>query len=203
MKFAFCVEHDTDAKILCDLLRRVFGSPVEADQTYSVRLGGADSAFRLAHRIAATARAKGLDGAVFAIDNDDHVEHSSEHDAQPDRDCRFCRLRKEANVSALQGPTTGNPPLQFYFAVPVRTIETWLLLLRGHVFSGRPEDSGRGPFGRRELKRLVYGTDDADQRLRSSISSCLIAEGDLEELGRRSAIFKALVNQVREFQAVR
>jgi len=160
-------------------------------------MGGVAAAVRLARKIAATARVKGLDGALFAVDNDDDPEHTPAHDALPDLACRFCVLHREAHPTALQRPTLGNRPLRFFFAVPVRTIETWLLLLKGHPFPGRPEDFGRGPSGRRQLKRLVYGAENADQRTRASVSNRLILEGDLADLERRSPSFRTFAMQVR------
>jgi hypothetical protein len=199
MKLAFCVEDDTDAEILRILLSRVWKTEVVLDdQPLRFRLGGWANALKLAPTIARAAYHRGLDGAVFAIDNDGAAPtHLPSHqDAVPG--CRLCELRTAARIQEpLSWPRPDLPPLRYVFAVPVQTIETWLLLAREHDFKGQAESLGHEPNGRRKLKKWLYGMEQPDRETMRSAALPLAKSFDLEALAKVSPSFAAFLNQLQ------
>ena len=166
MKFAFCVEDESDEAIFVVILQKILGAAVEPDgaTTYRFPPGGWRRALDLAPLVARHAARSGFDGALFAIDNDGREEHVEEHANAGD--CRHCALRHAANVAEpLSWTRPGMPSLRYFFAVPIQMVETWLLLVRGHPFSGPPEQVGVDATGRRQLKRWLYG-DESPSRAR-------------------------------------
>jgi len=199
MKLAFCVEDDTDEEVFRILLSRVWKTEVVLDdQPLRFRLGGWTNALKLAPIIAKAAHQRGLDGAVFAIDNDGAAPtHLPSHqDAVPG--CRLCELRTAARIQEpLSWPRPGLPPLRYVFAVPVQTIETWLLLARGHDFKGQVESLGRDPNGRAKLKKWLYGMEHPDRDTMRSAALPLAKAFDFEALAKVSPSFAAFLSQLQ------
>jgi hypothetical protein len=198
MKLAFCVEDDTDEEVFRVLLSRVWKTEVVPDdQPYRFPRGGWAKALQLAPIIAKAAHRRGLDGAVFAIDNDGAVPtHLPSHqDAVPG--CRLCELRTAARIQEpLSWPRPELPPLRYVFAVPVQTLETWLLLARGHDFKGQAESLGSDPSGRAKLKRLLYGMELPDRATMRRAALPIIESFDLDALAKVSPSFKAFLTQL-------
>jgi hypothetical protein len=199
MKLAFCVEDDTDEDVFRVLLSRVLGTEVVPSETqYRFARGGWTNALRLAPIIAKDAHRKGLDGALFAIDNDGAAPtHSAAHN-EAQEGCRLCELRVAAQVHVpLSWPRPGLPALRYLFAVPVRTLETWLLLARGHDFKGESDTLGRDHSGRAKLKRLLYGMEDPDRDSMRSAALPIVKSLDVDALAKRSPSFADFLTQLR------
>ena len=152
---AFAMENDRyDTEVYRILLELLLGVPVAAWKT-EIRFGGWKRVLHLAEPYLVQASAQGVRHAVLAIDNDGgskrHLEHEPDHDAQrevedPDG-CRFCLLADALPKSWLEA---GNKRC---LIVPVQTLETWLLTLRGVPMNDPPERE----YNRRQLKKLFFG----------------------------------------------
>jgi hypothetical protein len=199
MKFAFCVEDGTDEDVFRILLSRVLGMEVAPSETsYRFARGGWNSAIRLAPIIAKDAYHKGLDGALFAIDNDGAAPTHSVAHKDGAEGCRLCELRAAARVhEPLSWPRHGLPTLRYLFAVPVQTLETWLLLGRGHDFKGESEMVGRDPAGRAKLKRLLYGVEQPDRDTMRKAALPLAESLDVGALAKTSSSFADFLTQLR------
>lgn len=199
MKLAFCVEDDTDEEVFRVLLSRILGTEVVPSETpYRFARGGWTNALRLAPIIAKDAYHKGLDGALFAIDNDGAAPtHSVAHN-EPAKDCRYCELRAAARIhEPLSWPRQGLPALRYLFAVPVQTLETWLLLARGHDFKGQSETLGRDPTGRAKLKRLLYGMEHPDRDTMRGAALPIAESLKVDVLAQMSPSFADFLTQLR------
>lgn len=189
MKFAFCVEDDTDELVFARILTHLLGAEVTANASFRHRLGGFDKALGLARAVACHAHRSGLDGALFAIDNDGAPQHG----ADPCR-CRPCRLRAAAKVdTVLAWPRPALPPLRYLFAVPVEAIETWLLILRGDRVD---ESVGKNATERKTLKRTLYGVESPDRTKMTDVSLPLLDRFDAGRLAAQSPSFSDLRDQV-------
>lgn len=201
MKLVFCVESDTDRDIVRAIIERTLGRAIDVGLVLSRRLGGIDKALELAPIVARSAYTRGLDGAVFIIDNDGNPRHAADHDVTPHPRCRLCQLRKAAAVQdPASWPRPGLAPLVFLFAVPVQAIETWLLLMIGHAFKGEPEAIGADPTGRRRLKSWLYGVEQPDQLLRAKKSRAALEKFDADALAARSESFRQFRDQIVSIQ---
>lgn len=197
MKLAFCVEDDTDEDVFRVLISRAWKTEVVADEL-RFRRGGWANALQLAPIIAKAAHQRGLDGAVFAIDNDGaSPKHQPSHEeATPG--CRLCELRAAARIQEpLSWKRPGLPPLRYVFAVPVQALETWLLLARGHDFKGQAESLGHEPNGRRKLKKWLYGDETPDREAMRRAALPIAEKLDLEALAKVSPSFEAFLSQLR------
>jgi hypothetical protein len=199
MKLAFCVEDDTDEDVFRVLLSRAWKTEVVPDEKpLRFPRGGWSQALRLAPIIAKAAHHRGLDGALFAIDNDGATPtHTSAHQEEAPG-CRLCELRTAAKVhEPLSWPRPGLPALRYLFAVPVQALETWLLLARGHDFKGQAETLGKDQPGRAKLKQLLYGMALPDRDTMRSIALPIAESLDLEALAKQSPSFEAFLTQLR------
>jgi len=194
---AFCVEDESDRYVFARLVDKVIGRRIDILETPFAVRGFAD-AIKLAPKILRNAFAKGADTVLFAIDNDDSEPlHSRSHETSRDSECRWCRLVFAANIRDVrEQAATVRRSLGCIFAVPVRTIETWLLLIAGYPFSGAPESFGVGPVGRRRLKELVYGTERPDRQTMRSRVDALVPRLDVSHLSARSESFRAFHEQL-------
>lgn len=199
MKLAFCVEDDTDEDLFRILLSRALRTDVTADEgSFRLRRGGWAQALQLAPIVARAAHQRGLEGAVFAIDNDGAapLHQPSHRDAA--KGCRLCELRAAARIEVpLSWPRPGLTPLRYVFAVPVQAIETWLLLAQGHDFKGQAETLGQDANGRRQLKRLLYGVEFPERERMRSVALPLAESLELDALARVSPSFEAFLTQLR------
>jgi hypothetical protein len=199
MKLAFCVEDDTDEDVFRLLLSRVWKTEVVPDeQPYRFPRGGWAKALQLAPIIARAAHHRGLDGAVFAIDNDGAAPTHLPAHQEVVTGCRLCELRVAARShEPLSWKRPGLPPLRYLFAVPVQTLETWLLLARGHDFKGPAESLGSDPSGRAKLKRLLYGMEHPDRDTMRRAALPIIESFDIDVLAKLSPSFGAFLMQLQ------
>jgi hypothetical protein len=199
MNLAFCVEDDTDEDVFRVLLSRILGRDVVPSETqYRFPRGGWTNALRLAPSIARDAYNKGLDGALFAIDNDGATPtHSTAHE-EGTEGCLFCKLRAAARVDEpLSWPRQGLPRLRYFFTVPVQTLETWLLLGKGHDFKGEGETLGRDHTGRAKLKRLLYGVEHPDRDTMRKTALPIAQSLNVNVLTKISPSFADFLTQLR------
>ncbi len=202
MKLAFCVEDESDRAVFQGMISRLLDLPVEAHPV-PYRLRGRSMAMKWAAEIARDAFNKGADGVVFAIDNDgeptihDHPLHAT---ASPR--CRLCALSWAANVGPLEarGRSRGTR-MGFVFAVPVQTIETWLLIASNHPFSGPPELRGQTETDRRRMKYELYGTEAPDGQLMRKKALPIVESFDETALSTQSASFRHFASQVHTLRA--
>jgi len=199
MKLAFCVEDDTDEDVFRVLLSRILGAPVvPSEKQYRFARGGWTNALRLAPIIAKDAYHQGLDGALFAIDNDGAAPTHVPAHKEPVKGCRACELRTAARLhEPLAWPRHGLPALRYLFAVPVQSIETWLLLARGHDFKGESETLGRDATGRAKLKSLLYGMAHPDRKTMRSAALPIAEKLDVNALEKVSESFADFLTQLR------
>lgn len=197
MRFAFCVEDRTDQEIFAVILKRILGAPIEPyDTQYQFQSGGFGSALRLAKKVARRAAQDALDGALFAIDNDGRPIHDDDRCGLAP--CRVCQLRRAAHTAEpLSWRREGTPSLRYLFAVPVQTLETWLLLVREQPpFSGKPELVGVDRNGRKQLKRWLYNQESPTRSQRLSIALPLAERLVPQDLASKSQSFAQFFNQL-------
>jgi hypothetical protein len=199
MKLAFCVEDDTDEDVFRVLLSRILGVEVTLSETqYQFARGGWTNALRLAPIIARDAHLKGLDGALFAIDNDGAAPTHVPAHKEPVKGCRGCELRAAARIhEPLSWPRYELPALRYFFTVPVQILETWLLLARGHDFKGEAETLGRDATGRAKLKSLLYGMAQPDRDTMRSAALPIAETLDVSALAKVSPSFADFLTQLR------
>jgi hypothetical protein len=94
-------------------------------------------------------------------------------------------------------PRQGLPALRYVFAVPVQTLETWLLLGRGHDFKGESEKLGHDPAGRAKLKRLLYGVEHPDRDTMRGAALPIAESLDVSALSKVSPSFAEFLTQLR------
>jgi len=124
--------------VLSFILTQILAGLSNARDEDSIRVAVFTQPLKECYIVARAAWHKGLDGAVFAIDNDGAPVHEASHVTHAT--CRVCRLYDAARVDEVLGWSerrclrsgSGSP-------VPVQTIETWLLQARGHRFGGDVE----------------------------------------------------------------
>jgi len=186
MRFAFCVEDDTDEEVFRTLLSRMLAHPIDVDG-YRFPRGGCGVALAVAYKVARRAYHAGLDGALFAVDNDGAPRHRA---SEVSCDCRLCELRRAAAVDEPRGwSRPGLSPLQYFFAVPVQTLETWLLHARGWDFAGAAETLRATAAGWRQLKTALYGAADPDRSRMREVVRPLLQALEPETLAARSPSF--------------
>ncbi|MEW5854826.1 MAG: hypothetical protein AB2A00_38980 [Myxococcota bacterium] len=144
---------DYDAEVSRVLLEQALARSVVRWQT-SIRFNGDKSVKKLAPLYVRRALAEGVRHFLFTIDNDGgqrrRPQHAPEHDeiaeAADERDgCRWCWISRAAQVDS---------PAVRCIAVPVQTMETWLLVARGEALSPSPEQC----YHRPTLKKRFFGT---------------------------------------------
>lgn len=190
----FGVESVNDVAAYRGLIGAILGREVEAGEIRLLRPHQPEAAaifVREAHRL-------GLPGAVLAIDNDGVEILHEAHEPTVNVACRHCLLLKAAQAEQVRAwPRPALPRLGIVFGVPVQTIETWLLLAKGHPFSGHPHSIGRRSSERRLLKQWLYGAEkpalEAMQRVTAEVTSTM----DAAALATASRSFAHFSDQVR------
>lgn len=147
-----------DLEIYRRLLERTVDRNIRAFESDLV-FSGCQSVRTLAAPFLTKAWSDGVRHALIAVDNDGggrrRPEHEDDHDEEkqnenPNDACRICWLRRVLpSTWQAQGGAR-------CLVVPVQTIETWLLYLRGHEFPGTGKPEQR--YDRRALKRDFFGT---------------------------------------------
>lgn len=153
---AFATEFDDyDAEIYRALLALTLGQPVVRWPT-ELRFNGCRSVRHLMEPFLRRAEKDAVRHALFAVDNDGgarrHPEHDDVHDvaaqALDEADgCRHCWLAQALPAWWTQGDR------RTAIVVPVQTLETWLLVLRGDDLTPSPEQV----YHRDVLKKRFFG----------------------------------------------
>lgn len=159
---AIASENDLfDGEIYRSLLEQILGRPVIRWRT-EMRFDGHRAIYKLSDPFLDRAHQTGIKHALVAVDNDGGLKRRPEHDPascpvskdpsividiDDDVTCRYCWLS-----SAIPTSWTKRGGL-LCLAVPVQTIETWLLHLRGDALEPSPERV----FDRPNLKKRFFG----------------------------------------------
>ncbi|MEO7592308.1 MAG: hypothetical protein ABI134_13920 [Byssovorax sp.] len=179
---------DYDAEIYRTLLELLLGQPITRYPT-ARRFSGCRSVRDLSEAYLRDADRQGVTHALFAIDNDGGAKRAPEHDQEHDAPveavnedgCRACWL---AEVLPRWWTINGSKRC---LVVPVQTLETWLLCVRGDPFSApSPEQQ----YGRPVLKKRFFGKPEPPAQMRCSMA--------LAELSKPGAL--AILRQRRSFQ---
>ncbi len=103
---------------------------------------------------------------VVAVDSDDSVVHTAEHDRPGyfHPQCRMCELRAVFRRTAKKlPPAHGRARVLRAIGIAVPAIEAWYLCGRDPTVTENAwiagQENGRQPYSRPELKWRVYGTD--------------------------------------------
>lgn len=193
MKLAFCVEAKSDQVALQHLASRILGEHVQA-HAFEWRIRGWSNALQIASKLARAAYMQGVDGAIFAIDNDDGVRHESHERAQSEPDCRHCQLVAAARTEeVLNWPRPALSKLIFVFTVPIETLEAWLLF----ALDGDSTGMNKG-VDRRKLKKRVYGHAQPTEAQMITASVAVIARADLSKLRGASPSFDLFCRDLLE-----
>lgn len=136
-----------------------------------------------------TAEQAGVGHALVAIDNDGgarrHPEHEPDHDEGvqvADEDgCRTCHLLHALPANWRAGA------LHRCVVVPVQTLETWLLCLRGDDLNApSPEQY----YGRRHMKRMFFGSPEPPEEERAKLAVELLKRPDALDVLRARRSFQ-------------
>ena len=201
MLVAIAAENDDyDVTVYQALLRLVLGPEVEAWRGHDMRFGGVGSVIKLGRPFLQRASAHGIVHALLAIDNDGglrrHPEHSADHSpllqAADSDGCRWCRLAQEVPAGWNVGAN------KHCIAVPVQTIETWLLVARGDEFANPVPEMN---FARAVLKKKLLGQGvkpPSAERVRIGLGA-LTLEGAIGRLRQRPS-FQLLEAQLADWR---
>jgi hypothetical protein len=166
MKIGFYCESPADQAALAVFTEGILGEPPEPInldlEAHSVPgfFSALDGVFRGVHY---NSDAEGL---VVVVDCDDTELHDPAHDKPGGggERCRLCQARKiigQAQKQVKKRPA--GPALKVATGLPVPTIEAWYLVGKnrqvGEASWIAGLKSGRPPFIRPQLKKLVYNTD--------------------------------------------
>ncbi len=196
---AIASEYDNyDGEIYRSLLELLLGFPVQRwDSRWAQERAfqGDSSVFKLIEPFLRQAAAEGIRYALLAVDNDGDAdrrpEHQVDHDvawhaAHGDR-CRACRL--QSAIPAFWSAEDRRHAI----VVPVQTLETWLLCLRGDVMEPSPEQM----HDRRILKKRFFGSPmpSTEKRIERA-RELLVSAAVLDKLRERPS-FQRFEDQVR------
>ncbi len=206
MKLAFCSEDRTDIVILHALIERCLDRPVEiADLPAALpsRQGGWTKALELAPKVVRNVFNSNAHGAVLVIDCDEALPHEFAHVDLPVEGCRHCQLAKAANVAkVLTWSRPALPPLQCVIAVPVRVLETWLLLASsGFPKNQNPLVYGRNSSERRKLKHALWGDERPLRATMIKRGQEIARTADIEQLMAQSRSFAWFRDEVVRAEA--
>lgn len=175
-----------DSRIYQVLLSMLLGTEVEIWNEHSYTFHGWKPVVHNARLFLREAKSNGVHRALLAIDNDGgskrRLEHHAGHiqsvDALNEEDgCAECLLAEQI---PLEWRT---PPLHCCTVVPVQTLETWLLVLKGYQFK---EKSPEGRYHRYVLKRDLFGKPTPPEDVRTQMALALLrTPGALEILRKR------------------
>jgi hypothetical protein len=166
MKIGFYCESSADQAAMAVFIEGLIGAPPEpinidlsAHGVESV-FGALDGVFRGVHYNS------DAEGFVVVVDCDDTEMHAPEHEKAGGavERCRLCRARQIITQAQAQlKPVRGKAPLKVAIGLAVPTIEAWYLAGENHEVGEAAWRVGlaarKVPIDKRQLKRLVYGTD--------------------------------------------
>lgn len=196
MRIGFYSESPADQAALAVFAEGILGVPPEPISMKDLAGRGVGSVF------------KALDGVyrgvyynsdaeafVVVVDCDDTEMHSETHEAgeSASQSCRYCTMRKIINRAKNQmRRVVGRPDLKVAIGLAVPSIEAWYLCGKnpgvGEAAWRAGVESGRQPFTRPQLKKLVYGTDRPGLELETE-RACEEAKRICNDLSRIEAAF--------------
>jgi len=156
LKVAIASEYDLyDGEIYRFLLQEILGVSVEKWPN-SYAFSGCRTVAKLAPAFLAAAASSGIEHALLAVDNDGGARRRPEHEPghvppsfrlDDDEACRECWLVEAVPKSWMASGA------KVCVGVPIQTLETWLLTLRGDVLHPTAEQH----YGRAALKKRFFG----------------------------------------------
>jgi hypothetical protein len=195
---AIAAENDVyDAEIYRTLLEILLAQPVVRYQTPR-RFSGWPSVRDHAEIYLRSAERQGVEHALFAIDNDGGgrraPEHEDAHDARAEAanedGCRTCWLAE--NIPGWWTAGSGKRCL----VVPVQTLETWLLCIRGDAFSApTPERE----YGRAALKKRFFSKPMPPESVRLALALAEIRKPDALTTLRQRRSFRHFEAQLADW----
>jgi len=189
MKVAFLAESEADEEALRIFVEFLCGSPVEVIAGPRLRTRGWPSIREVLPKVLRHVHYR-TDAAGFAVlvDSDQSLPHDASHgDAERNDRCRTCCLR-----TVIEGVRTGLRPradgsfIRIALATAIPALEAWFLCGRdgrvGEAPWGQALKTGRLPYTRKDLKRMVYGTEIPSQ------ATCVrVCREEAQRLTRRVA----------------
>lgn len=185
MKVAIAAESNHyDPEVYRFLLGRVLGIEVERWKSETL-FSGWKHVRKILPNYLDNAADAGVRHALVAIDNDGGAdgppEHESDHrtreEAAKECGCRTCVLLESLPLGWRGGGR------RHCVVVPVQTLETWLLCVRGHEFTTKTPEQF---YGRRHLKRLFFGKPMPEEAERARLAiEHLARPGALDTLRER------------------
>lgn len=188
---------DFDGEVYRLLLELLLGDSVERWKT-ETRFSGWTSIEKRLGLYLENASADGITRCLIAVDNDGgakrHPEHLAGHDqaveAENREGCCECWLRSVVPASWI---ANGG---QTCVVVPVQTVETWLLCVRGEPPLTSPEAS----YDRRVLKRLFFGKPTPPVDKRTELALAEIRKPNALDVLRARPSFQRFEAQVAAFR---
>lgn len=182
---------DSDGEVYAAVLGLILGISVRPFRLEEFDFGGWPSVYSLAPTFLRVAADRGIRYALLAVDNDSWPEHQAgdvipaplfrKADLVAARSCRVCSLMA---IIPADWKTAGGVSC---VAVPVQTLETWLLCIDGHPFAPKTPEQKEN---RSHMALLCYGSKDATVIEKRRIG--------LELVGRPGAL--AILRQRPSFQ---
>jgi hypothetical protein len=130
---------------------------------------------------------EGVRHALIGVDNDGGASRRPEHEDTHRRDEQLLDPNSACSVCWLEQfipPWWTSEGGQQCLVVPVQTIETWLLILRGHTFASAPEST----YHRDVLKKCFFGKPFPPSAERLKLALAEVNKPDaLEQLRARSS----------------
>jgi hypothetical protein len=183
-----------DGEIYRFLLERILGVGVQAWKS-EIEFNGCKHVRKQAGLYLERAAREGVLHSLVAIDNDGGsmrgLPHQPDHQvaqevANPDG-CRVCWL-----LDTLP-PSWRGTPYRSCVVVPVQTLETWLLIIKGHPFT---EPTPEQRYNRSVLKKDCFGKLPLSSQERQRLALELLRQPDaLPKLSLRPS-FQDFMNQV-------
>ncbi|NOK23137.1 hypothetical protein [Corallococcus carmarthensis] len=190
--------HAYDGELYRYLLERVLGTPVQAWKS-EIEFNGCKHVRKQAGLYLNAAAQQGVRHALVAIDNDGgsthglphHPSHDSAQECANERGCRVCWLHSTIPTSWREDP------YRSCVVVPVQTLETWLLIAKGHAFT---EPSPEQRYHRPVLKKDCFGKPLPSSRDQKRMAlDCLQHPEAIKRLSARPS-FQAFVDQVNAWK---
>jgi hypothetical protein len=187
--------HAFDGEIYRYLLERILGIAVQAWKS-EIEFNGCRHVRKQAGLYLERAAREGIQHSLIAIDNDGSstrgLPHQPDHQvaqevANPDG-CRVCWLLDTVPVSWRADP------YRSCVVVPIQTLETWLLIIKGHAFT---EPTPEQRYNRSVLKKDCFGKLPLSSHERQRIALELLRQPDaLQKLALRPS-FQHFMSQIR------
>ncbi|HEX8700318.1 MAG TPA: hypothetical protein VF815_15835 [Myxococcaceae bacterium] len=175
-----------DMQVYGAVLSLVLQQKVEVWNDHGYRFSGWKSVLHHAPLFLKDAAGHGIQRALLAIDNDGgsrrRLEHQPSHVSNQqarnvEDGCAECLLEESIPENWK------HPPLYCCIAVPVQTLETWLLVVSGHPFK---ESSPEKRYSRPVLKKDLFGDPHLPQEKRLEKALDVLKRPDaLERLRQR------------------